>query len=73
MHFMSKQAEFTTKDAGIANLKESVKARDQMGGAMYWTLLNEDCCEIANKIVGLGVTPAEKEEIANILGKENFR
>lgn len=73
MNYMQKQAEFTTKEAGVENLKEAVKARDQMGGAMYWTLLNEDCCEIANKIVGLGVTAEEKEEIANILGKENFR
>ena len=60
----------TTKEEAMTLLKESVKTRDAMGGAMYFNILNDDCCEIAGKAKSLG---GDHNEIADILGRENFK
>lgn len=50
-------------------LKEKVRQRDRMGGALWWNILNAECCSIANKCAELGANIAEIEEI---LGKGTF-
>lgn len=49
----------------INELKNHVRVRDQVGGALYWNVLNDECVRIANKCLSLG---ANREEISNILG-----
>lgn len=66
MNYLEKYADFTSKEEGIEKLKEAVKLRDQMGGAMYWNIMNEDCCEIADKLSRMGV---DRDHISEILGK----
>ena len=60
----------TTKEEAIKLLKETAKTRDQMSGAMYFNMLNNDCCEISNKAKSLG---ADHNELVDIVGRENFR
>jgi hypothetical protein len=54
----------------ISKLKDTAKLRNQMGGAMYWNILNDDCCEIANKCIAAG---CDRQEIEKILGEGTFR
>jgi hypothetical protein len=61
---------FQTKEQGIEKLKQAVEIRDKMGGAMYFNMLNDDCCEIANRLTAMG---ADKKEIGNIIGKDNYQ
>lgn len=70
MNYMQKNLEFTTYEEGVAQLKDAVAIRDQMGGAMYWSILNEDCCEIANAI---RAKYGRKEEIGQLLGEGNYK
>lgn len=65
MNYLQQYADFTTNEEGIEKLKEAVKLRDQMGGAMYWNIMNEDCCEIADKLSRMG---ADRDQISAILG-----
>lgn len=69
MNYMEKSLEFETYEEGIAKLKDAVSIRDAMGGAMYWSILNEDCCEIANAI---RKKYGRTEEIGKILGEGNY-
>jgi len=59
--------EFATVEEGFVKLKEAVKTRDQMGGAMYFNICEEDCLRIADKLSSMG---ADKNEVANIGGWE---
>jgi len=59
-----------SKEKILEQLKKSVSTRNQMGGAMYWNILNDKCCEIANKCLLLGV---DKNEIDSLLGEGNYR
>jgi len=61
---------FDTIEEGIETLKELVKTRNAMGGAMYFNIINDDCCELGRKLTGMG---ADYDTIADILGRENFR
>lgn len=54
---------FTTIEEGISALKKAVDLRDQMGGAMYYNMLNDDCCEIARKLKSMGANTAELSQI----------
>lgn len=56
--------------SGMAKLRSRVETRDQMGGALYWNILNDEACAIATKLVHLGVPRAE---LADILGAGNYR
>jgi hypothetical protein len=40
-----------------------------MGGALYWNILNEECCLIADRCAVLG---GDKRKIGSILGEGNF-
>lgn len=55
---------FETKEEGLEKLKNAVNVRNQMGGALYWNICNDDCIDIANKLIELGV---ERSKIATIL------
>jgi hypothetical protein len=50
-------------------LLRRVAIRDQMGGALYWNILNEECCLIADRCAVLG---GDKRKIGSILGEGNF-
>ncbi|HYE80854.1 MAG TPA: hypothetical protein VEG39_01670 [Clostridia bacterium] len=52
-------------DVLMDELKEHVKVRNKMSGALYWNILNDECCSIANKCVNLG---GDKQVISHILG-----
>jgi hypothetical protein len=52
-------------DELMAELKEHVSLRNQMGGALYWNIINDECCQIANKCQALG---GDRQEISKILG-----
>lgn len=56
---------FETKEQGLKKLKETVSIRNQMGGALYWNIVNDDCLEIADKLFDMGVTSSEIREILN--------
>ncbi len=47
-------------------LKSHVVIRDKMCGAMYWNILNDECCKMANKCVAMG---GDRNEISQILGE----
>lgn len=68
MNYTQPLEEKETIEQGIERLKETVKIRDQMGGAMYFNILNDDCCQLASELVRRG---ADREIIHNIIGKEN--
>lgn len=56
---------FETKEEGIEELKEGVKLRNQMGGALYWNIINDDCVRMAENLLDMGVPKAELEAILN--------
>ena len=58
------QNEFTTVDEGLEKLKDAVKLRNQMGGALYWNILNDDCLAMAAKLMEMGV---EQDELVKII------
>ena len=53
MNYLEKFWEFKTIEDGEKNLKEAYNLRDQMGGALYWNILNDDCKEISQKLEDL--------------------
>lgn len=59
-----------SKEEAFEKLKQSVDIRNQMGGAMYWNILNDECCVIASKCVSLGI---DRSEITPLLGEGNYR
>ena len=60
-----KKFEFSTKEEGLEKLKDAVLLRNQMGGALYWNIINDNCIEIAVKLENLGV---ERSELTEIMG-----
>jgi len=57
--------DFETPEEGIEKLKSAVKTRNQMGGAMYWNICEDDCLRLADKLTAQGV---DKDLIASIGG-----
>lgn len=49
----------------IEELKAHVKIRSQMSGAMYYNILNDECCQKAQRLADKGVN---KDELSEILG-----
>lgn len=70
MNYLHKHLEFETYEEGIEKLKAAVSIRDSMGGNMYWNIMNDDCCEIANTISRK--FHGRKAEIGDILGEGNY-
>lgn len=58
-----RQFDFSNKEDGLKKLKEAVELRNQMGGALYWNILNDDCMEIARKLEYMGADYSELVEI----------
>jgi hypothetical protein len=69
MNYLQKNLEFASFEEGLEKLKHAVSIRDKMRGAMYWNILNDDCCEIANAI---REKYGRREEIGEILGNGNY-
>ena len=67
MNYLNKFAEFSTVEEGYEKLTKAVELRDEMGGVMYYNMMNDDCCEIANKISAM--EGADKKKISEILGE----
>ena len=51
--------DFETKEQGLEKLKNGVSIRNQMGGALYWNIVNDDCIEMADKLLSMGVDRME--------------
>lgn len=49
----------------IEELKAHVKIRSQMGGNLYYNILNDECCQKAQSLADKGVN---KDELSEILG-----
>lgn len=58
-------ADFKTTEEGIEKLKKAVALRDQMGGALYYGVCEEECLKLADKLSAAG---ADKNLIASIGG-----
>jgi len=56
--------DINNKEDLLNKLKEAVGIRNQMGGALYWNILNDDCIEIAQKCRNFG---CDYEEVYSIL------
>ena len=59
--------DFQTNDEGIQKLKAAVNIRNQMGGALYFNICEDDCLKLADKLAAFGV---DKGLIAEIGGWE---
>ena len=53
----------------LEELKSKVSLRDRMGGALYWNVLNDECCQLADKCVFAG---CDRNDIRKILGEGTF-
>lgn len=40
---------------GVEKLKSAVSIRNQMGGVLYWNICNDDCLEMADKLLNMGM------------------
>ena len=54
----------------LGELMDKVSIRDKMGGDMWWNVLNDECCQLANKCAENG---CDKNVIKEILGQGTFR
>lgn len=57
--------DYNTPEEGLEKLKKAVEIRNQMGGAMYWSICEDDCLRLADKLSAAGV---DKDMIASIGG-----
>lgn len=57
------------KEKLLNELKSKVKIRNQMSGALYYNMLNDECCQLANKCLSLG---CNREQVSEILGHGTF-
>lgn len=70
MNYTEPLLETETVEVGIERLKRTVEIRNSMGGAMYFNMMNDDACELANQLSNRGV---DRTILSNILGTNNFR
>ena len=56
---------FSSEEEGIEKLKKAVSVRNQMGGALYFNICEEDCLRLADNLSAVGV---DKNIIASIGG-----
>ena len=66
----SEEVNLISKEEVFEKLKKSINTRNQMGGAMYWNILNDECCEIANKCLELGI---DRSKLTPLIGEGNYR
>jgi len=55
---------FDTIEEGQRNLDKACEIRNMMGGALYWSIADDDCTEISNKLNELNI---KLQKIKNIL------
>lgn len=58
---------FSAPEDGIEKLKKAVGIRNQMGGALYFNICEDECLKLADKLSAAGV---DKNLIASIGGWE---
>lgn len=56
---------FGSVEEGIEKLKKGISVRDQMGGALYWNVCNDDCLKLAEALKNNGASVALIENILN--------
>lgn len=59
-----------TIEEGLERLKKTVGIRDEMGGSLYFNIMNDDACQLASRLSARG---ADRKIISEILGAGNFR
>ncbi len=55
---------------GLVKLRSAVRLRESLTTDYFWYQADEDCTKLAKKL--LLMQDSDKQEIAQILGKENF-
>lgn len=50
MNYLQKNLEFTTVEEGEKQLAKAEHLRDSMVGALYYSILSDDCNEIRRKL-----------------------
>lgn len=55
---------FETLAEGMEKLEKAVIVRNQMGGALYWNICNDDCTSLAIELMQKG---ADSEKINKLL------
>ena len=55
---------------GLSKLRESVRLREALATDRYWYQVDQECTILAKKLLLL--QDSNKQEIAQVLGKENF-
>jgi len=53
MNYLDHLLNFSTVEEGKRNLEEALKLRDSMGGALYYSIISDDCMEISRKLNNL--------------------
>jgi len=61
-----KELNYNSKEEALTALEKHVKVRNKMCGALWYNVINDECCKIANKCAELG---ADRNEITKILGE----
>jgi len=51
--------DINNKEDLLKKLKEAIGIRNQMGGVLYWNIVNDDCIEIARKCMSFGCSYEE--------------
>lgn len=51
-------------------LESAVHTRNQMGGAMWWNVLNDEACAIGRRLLELG---EDRAKIGEVIGAGNYR
>jgi hypothetical protein len=66
---MANDTSVITPEQALDELRKRVNMRNQMGGALYYNILNDECCQLANRCANLG---CDKAEVEKILGPGTF-
>jgi len=62
-----KTIETITPEEGVSAYKKAVDIRNQMGGAMYWNMLNDECHMLYDVCRHIGVEEDIMRELCNDL------
>lgn len=56
---------FETLEEGMGKLEKAVSIRNQMGGALYWNICNDDCISLAAELIQKGADSNKIHELLN--------
>jgi hypothetical protein len=59
------ETDFETVTDGLEKLKFAINTRNQMGGALYWNICNDDCSKIARRLLSMGASLQIVHRICN--------